>query len=172
MSSNLFEIIYEDADLLAINKPAGLVCHPTKTDALSSLIGRVRLYLGETARPHLVNRLDRETSGVTMVAKTDPAARSITVVQTRVAVAVGTAARSSPSPASASRIRSPVEPPSTVRARPRGPRPACTARRWMARAALMTFPEAHQVAALGGNIDAEQIGNDGSDRCASRSGSS
>jgi len=77
LNPDLFDIIYEDADLLAINKPAGLVCHPTKTDALSSLIGRVRLYLGETSHPHLVNRLDRETSGVTMVAKTDPAARSL-----------------------------------------------------------------------------------------------
>jgi 23S rRNA pseudouridine1911/1915/1917 synthase len=65
----LFEVIYEDADLLVINKPADLVCHPTKGDALSSLISRVRLYLGSAARPHLVNRLDRETSGVTIAAK-------------------------------------------------------------------------------------------------------
>jgi len=70
----LFEVIYEDADLLAINKPSGLVCHPTKTDALSSLIGRVRLYLGNDARPHLINRLDRETSGVILVSKTDATA--------------------------------------------------------------------------------------------------
>src|SRR5205085_10358755 len=83
--------------LLVINKPAGLVCHPTKTDEYSSLIGRVRLYLGAPAsppasyrvfttpagmpalpgdatprhapHPHLVNRLDRETSGVVLVAK-------------------------------------------------------------------------------------------------------
>ena len=41
---------------------------------MSSLIGRVRLYLGTDLRPHLVNRLDRETSGVTLVAKTDVAA--------------------------------------------------------------------------------------------------
>jgi 23S rRNA pseudouridine1911/1915/1917 synthase len=77
LSLELFEIVREDAELLAINKPAGLVCHPTKTDAMSSLIGRVRLYLGEGAHPHMVNRLDRETSGVTMVAKTDAAARSL-----------------------------------------------------------------------------------------------
>jgi 23S rRNA pseudouridine1911/1915/1917 synthase len=74
---DLFEIISEDADLLVINKPAGLVCHPTKTDEYSSLIGRVRLYLGPAIHPHLVNRLDRETSGVTMVAKTDEAARDL-----------------------------------------------------------------------------------------------
>jgi 23S rRNA pseudouridine1911/1915/1917 synthase len=73
----LFEIIYEDAELLVINKPAGLVCHPTKTDEYSSLISRVRLHLGEGAHPQLVNRLDRETSGVTIVAKSVPAAREL-----------------------------------------------------------------------------------------------
>ncbi len=70
----LFEIIHEDDELLAIDKPAGLVCHPTKSDERSSLVGRVRLYLGPDARPHLVNRLDRETSGVTLVAKRDDTA--------------------------------------------------------------------------------------------------
>lgn len=74
---NLFHIIHEDAELLAINKPADLVCHPSKNGPMSSLIGRVRLYLGEGARPHLVNRLDRETSGVTLAAKTDDAAREL-----------------------------------------------------------------------------------------------
>lgn len=73
----LFETIYEDGDLLVINKPADLVCHGSKDGELSSLIGRVRLHLGEGARPHLVNRLDRETSGVILVAKTDTAAREI-----------------------------------------------------------------------------------------------
>src|SRR5215469_2815373 len=73
----LLDIIYEAAELLAINKPAGLVCHPSKNGAMSSLIGRVRLYLGADSRPHLVNRLDRETSGVTLAAKTDVAAREL-----------------------------------------------------------------------------------------------
>ncbi len=73
----LFDIIYEDAELLVINKPAGLVCHPTKTDEYSSLISRVRLHLGKEAHPHLVNRLDRETSGVTIVAKLDDTAREL-----------------------------------------------------------------------------------------------
>jgi 23S rRNA pseudouridine1911/1915/1917 synthase len=70
----LFDIIHEDAELLVINKPAGLVCHPTKGDAWSSLISRVRLHLGPDARPHLVNRLDRETSGLVLVAKSETAA--------------------------------------------------------------------------------------------------
>src|ERR1035437_8423049 len=43
--NKLFTIPHEDADLLVINKPAGLVCHPTKGDAYSSLISRARLYL-------------------------------------------------------------------------------------------------------------------------------
>jgi 23S rRNA pseudouridine1911/1915/1917 synthase len=92
----VFAIIFEDDDLLVINKPAGLVCHPTKNGEMSSLIGRARLYLNngssqrepalvfpeENSRmseltlaatgqrqPHLVNRLDRETGGVVIVAK-------------------------------------------------------------------------------------------------------
>jgi 23S rRNA pseudouridine1911/1915/1917 synthase len=73
----LFEIVHEDPDLLVINKPAALVCHPTKTDEFSSLISRVRLYLGADAHPQLVNRLDRETSGVTLVAKSERAASEL-----------------------------------------------------------------------------------------------
>jgi 23S rRNA pseudouridine1911/1915/1917 synthase len=65
----LLNILHEDDDLLAVHKPAGLVCHPTKGDAYSSLISRVRLHLGETSDPRLVNRLDRETSGIVVIAK-------------------------------------------------------------------------------------------------------
>ena len=64
-----FAILHEDADLLVVNKPAGLVCHPTKPDGHSSLISRARSYLGPDATPRLVNRLDRETSGVVLIAK-------------------------------------------------------------------------------------------------------
>jgi 23S rRNA pseudouridine1911/1915/1917 synthase len=75
---NLLDILHEDAGLLVINKPAGLVCHPTKGDEFSSLISRARLYLNiatspaqptTSVTPHLVNRLDRETSGVILIAK-------------------------------------------------------------------------------------------------------
>jgi 23S rRNA pseudouridine1911/1915/1917 synthase len=66
--NELFEVVHEDPDLLVVNKPAGLVCHPTKTDERSSLIGRVRLHLGH-GEGRLVNRLDRETSGLVLVAK-------------------------------------------------------------------------------------------------------
>src|SRR5579862_4781313 len=69
----LFQVLHEDSNLLVVNKPAGLVCHPTKGDVYSSLISRVRLYLGPGSHPQLINRLDRETSGVTMIGKEPPA---------------------------------------------------------------------------------------------------
>ena len=74
---DLFEILHEDENLLAINKPAGLVCHPTKGDEYSSLAGRIRLHLGAERPVHLINRLDRETSGVVLVGKADNAARQL-----------------------------------------------------------------------------------------------
>ena len=77
----LFDILHEDDALLVVNKPAGLVCHPTKNGEMSSLIGRVRLHLAGRASPevspHLVNRLDRETSGVVLVAKTPAVASEL-----------------------------------------------------------------------------------------------
>ena len=87
MMENLFDVVHEDADLLVINKPAGLVCHPTKGDAYSSLISRVRIYFanaGESVTAHLVNRLDRETSGLVIVAKNPEAAGQLgTIWETR-----------------------------------------------------------------------------------------
>ena len=65
----LFDIVHEDEGLLVVNKPSDLVCHPTKGDVYSSLISRARLYLGEGVRPHLINRLDRETTGLVLIAK-------------------------------------------------------------------------------------------------------
>jgi 23S rRNA pseudouridine1911/1915/1917 synthase len=76
-ASGPLAILWEDAELLVVDKPAGLVCHPSKAGPLSSLIGRIRLHLGDDATAHLVNRLDRETSGVVVVAKTDAAAREL-----------------------------------------------------------------------------------------------
>lgn len=73
----LLDIVHEDEELLVVNKPANLVCHPTKKGALSSLIGRVRQHLGDTEPAHFVNRLDRETSGLVLLAKTRQAAREL-----------------------------------------------------------------------------------------------
>jgi 23S rRNA pseudouridine1911/1915/1917 synthase len=66
-------IIYEDSDLIAVDKPAGVVCHPSKAGPWSSLAGAVREHFG-LAAAHLVTRLDRETSGVTVFARNPGAA--------------------------------------------------------------------------------------------------
>ena len=71
----LLDIIHEDGDILVVNKPPDLVCHPTKGDEFSSLISRARLHVRGPV--HLVNRLDRETSGVVVLAKNRDAAREL-----------------------------------------------------------------------------------------------
>jgi 23S rRNA pseudouridine1911/1915/1917 synthase len=90
----LFQVIYEDADLLVVHKPADLVCHPTKGDEYSSLISRARIYFSGAGHevlgaregsepgtacpePRLVHRLDRETSGLVLIAKNADAAREL-----------------------------------------------------------------------------------------------
>jgi 23S rRNA pseudouridine1911/1915/1917 synthase len=73
-------ILHEDNELLVLNKPAGLVCHPSKAGPCSSLVGRVRVYLGqdqEAQEAQLVHRLDRETSGVLILGKTAEVGREL-----------------------------------------------------------------------------------------------
>ncbi len=72
----LLAIVDESSGWLIVDKPAGLVCHPTKDGEMSSLIGRVRLHLGH-AEGRLVNRLDRETSGLVVVARNRDGARAL-----------------------------------------------------------------------------------------------
>ncbi len=66
-------IIEESDDVLAVNKPAHVVCHPSKHGPWSSLVGACREYLGMD-RLHLTFRLDRETSGVVIFAKNEQTA--------------------------------------------------------------------------------------------------
>ncbi len=61
-------ILHEDADLLVIDKPGDVVCHPSKAGPWSSLVGAAREYTGLPTM-HLIFRLDRETSGVVVLAK-------------------------------------------------------------------------------------------------------
>ncbi len=62
-------ILHEDDQLLVVDKPAQVVCHPSKAGPASSLVGAARIHTGlETM--HLIFRLDRETSGVIVLAKT------------------------------------------------------------------------------------------------------
>ncbi|MEC9227686.1 MAG: pseudouridine synthase, partial [Verrucomicrobiota bacterium] len=67
-------ILRDDEDLLIINKPGWLVCHPSKNGRLSSLVGAVREFTG-VDKLHLVARLDRETSGLVVFAKRPSVAR-------------------------------------------------------------------------------------------------
>jgi len=66
-------IVHEDEAVVVLNKPGDVVCHPSKAGPWSSLVGAVREGLG-LAQVHLVFRLDRETSGVVVIAKTPPVA--------------------------------------------------------------------------------------------------
>ena len=72
------DFLYEDDDVIVVNKPAGLVVHPAyghKTGTLvNAVLGRVSSRTGrEAGRPGIVHRLDKDTSGVMVVAKTDVA---------------------------------------------------------------------------------------------------
>ena len=77
------EILYEDAHLLALNKPAGLVVHPAPGHPGGTLVHALLHHcpdlpgIGEERRPGIVHRLDKDTSGVMVVAKTEAAMRSL-----------------------------------------------------------------------------------------------
>ncbi len=73
-------IVYEDACLLVINKPAGLVMHPAGGHRTDTLANRLRAYLDETdpaARVHFAGRLDKDTSGLVVCAKNAAAAEKL-----------------------------------------------------------------------------------------------
>jgi 23S rRNA pseudouridine1911/1915/1917 synthase len=82
-----FQILGETEDFLAVDKPAGLLSHPTKPGGLRTLWDELRGLLGyELAiggQVSLVNRLDRETSGVLLVAKSSQAARAAGIAMQR-----------------------------------------------------------------------------------------
>jgi len=70
------DIVYEDDDLLVINKPAGLVVHPGAGNPEGTMLNALLHHaptLNKLARAGIVHRLDKETSGLLVVAKTEPA---------------------------------------------------------------------------------------------------
>jgi len=72
------DVLYEDPDVIVVNKPAGLVVHPAYGHHSGTLVnavaGRVGAATGrEAGRPGIVHRLDKDTSGVMIVAKNDTA---------------------------------------------------------------------------------------------------
>jgi 23S rRNA pseudouridine1911/1915/1917 synthase len=76
-------VLYEDAELLAIDKPAGIVVHPSPGHGSGTLVNALLHHVKDLAgvggeqRPGIVHRLDRDTSGVLLVAKTDRAHASL-----------------------------------------------------------------------------------------------
>lgn len=66
------DIIYEDDDLLVVNKPAGMPIHPSLNNYKNSLANALMYYYKEQGKPFIfrcTNRLDRDTSGLTVIAK-------------------------------------------------------------------------------------------------------
>lgn len=71
------EILYEDEDVLVVNKPAGIVCHPVGGHYQDTLANVMQYYFGEQKQQvviRLIGRLDQETSGVVLAAKSQAAA--------------------------------------------------------------------------------------------------
>jgi len=78
------EVLYEDADLIVINKPPGLVVHPAAGNWTGTLVNALIHHCGDSLsgiggvkRPGIVHRLDKDTSGVMVVAKNDRAHRHL-----------------------------------------------------------------------------------------------
>jgi 23S rRNA pseudouridine1911/1915/1917 synthase len=67
------QVLFEDEDLLVVDKPGGMVCHSAQRPEYGSLVEWLREY-GVTT-PRMINRLDRETSGLIVIAKNERAAK-------------------------------------------------------------------------------------------------
>lgn len=74
------EVVHEDADLIVINKPAGMVVHPAPGTPSGTLVNALLYHCGESLsgvggakRPGVVHRIDKDTSGLLVVAKSDAA---------------------------------------------------------------------------------------------------
>ncbi len=78
------DILYEDADVIVVNKPQGMVVHPAPGHMSGTLVNALLYHCGAELsgvngqrRPGIVHRIDKDTSGVLMVAKNDRAHRSL-----------------------------------------------------------------------------------------------
>jgi 23S rRNA pseudouridine1911/1915/1917 synthase len=81
------KIVFEDAHLIVIDKPAGLVVHPAPGHAAGTLVNALIAHCGESLkgiggvkRPGIVHRLDKDTSGLLVAAKTDKAMAGMTAL--------------------------------------------------------------------------------------------
>ena len=78
------DIVYEDGDLLVVNKPKGMVVHPAAGNEDGTLVNALLYHCGDSLsgingviRPGIVHRIDKDTSGLLIVAKNDAAHRSL-----------------------------------------------------------------------------------------------
>lgn len=78
------EIVYEDDDLLVVNKPKGMVVHPAAGNYTGTLVNALLYHCGDSLsgingeiRPGIVHRIDKDTSGLLIVAKNDTAHRHL-----------------------------------------------------------------------------------------------
>ncbi len=74
------DVIYEDSDIIVINKPSGMVVHPAKGNYTGTLVNALLYHcrdslsgIGGVMRPGIVHRIDKDTSGLLVVAKNDKA---------------------------------------------------------------------------------------------------
>lgn len=77
------DIIYEDKDIIVVNKPKGMVVHPGNGNKEGTLVNAVLAYakdlsgIGGELRPGIVHRIDKDTSGLIIIAKNDEAHRNL-----------------------------------------------------------------------------------------------
>ena len=80
------DVLYEDSDLVVVNKPAGIVVHPAAGHASETLVNALVFHvrdlsgIGGELRPGIVHRLDKDTSGVMVIAKNDATHRALSRV--------------------------------------------------------------------------------------------
>ena len=80
----LLDIVYEDVQILVVNKPAGMVVHPAHGNWTGTLVNGLVYHFqhlpemkGNVGRPGLVHRIDKDTSGLLIIAKTEEAMTSL-----------------------------------------------------------------------------------------------
>ena len=79
------DVVYEDGDIIVVNKPAGMVVHPAPGHSAGTLVNALLYHCGDSLsgiggvnRPGIVHRIDRDTSGLICAAKNDAAHTSLT----------------------------------------------------------------------------------------------
>ena len=101
------DILHEDSDLIVLNKPAGMLVHPANGVNIGTLVNALLAHcrtdlsgIGGVERPGIVHRLDKDTSGVLVVAKTDVVHRGLSaqfeqhsITRRYVAIVCGTSAK-------------------------------------------------------------------------------